>query len=557
MTRRTDNIILRLALAGLLFVLSAMSIDMDYCSVQAQTRKKTTTTKTTSTKKSTTSKKTTTSTRKSTTGKTKQVSETDKIKQQQTATKRQREQSQRQEKNIARSIQVNLDSVIIISGSIKQTQFNIDSINRSIQSVMFRINTLNNEIRRIKADLAERKEKYAESMRYLQKNRSAQNDLMFIFSSQNFTQLIRRLRYLREYSTYQLIQGKMIRRQQFQMQQKQNDLLNLKTQMVLNRIKVRQKQEALINLKENCQKKVEYLNKNLSRVQKQIETYKAKEAALDRELEAAIQREVEAARKAAAEKKAREEAARQAAEAARKEKERQIAEAQAAKERAEAAKKAAAERIAAAEKLRKESEDEDARKEAKKTISSAKDEIKKAEDEIKKADKNIKKAGKDMDKVKEVEREEMAKIDAWKANDSDYKLSSNFTANKGRLPIPITGSYVILRHFGRYNVEGLKNVTLDNKGIDIKGKDGAMARAVFDGEVSSVFKYGTNYYIMLRHGSYISVYSGLSAVSVSKGKKVATGQTLGKVGRNSNGDTVLHFQLHKESTRLNPEQWIR
>ncbi|MCQ2095349.1 MAG: peptidoglycan DD-metalloendopeptidase family protein [Bacteroidaceae bacterium] len=545
MTLRISIPAFRLVFAGLLFLLPVLSADVGSVSLQAQTRKKTTTTKTT------------TSTRNKTTTKQKQVSEKDKIKQQQNATKRQREQSQRQEKNISRSIQANLDSVVIISGSIKETQFYIDSINRSIQSVMFQINTLSNEISRIKAELAIRKDKYAKAMRFMQKNRNAQNNLMFLFSSHNFTQLIRRLRYLREYSTYQMIQGKMIQRRQQQMQGKQNELLNLKTQMVLNRIAVRRKQATLLELKENCQKKVEYLNRNLSRVQKQIETYKAKEADLDRQLEAAIQREVEAARKAAAEKKAREEAARKAAEAARIEKERQIAEAKAAKARAEAAKNAAAERIAAAERLRKESTDETIRKEAKKEISSAKDEIKKADADIKKADKEIKKVDKEMVEVRKTEKAELEKIEAWKANDSDFQLSSSFTANKGRLPMPITGSYVILRHYGRYNVEGLKNVTLDNKGIDVKGKDGAMARAIFNGEVSSIFQYGTNYYVMLRHGSYISVYSGLSSVSVTKGMKVTTGQSLGKVGRNSNGDTVLHFQLHKESTRLNPEQWIR
>ena len=123
--------------------------------------------------------------------------------------------------------------------------------------------------------------------------------------------------------------------------------------------------------------------------------------------------------------------------------------------------------------------------------------------------------------------------------------------------MPITGSYVIARHYGTYSVQGLKAVTLDNKGIDIKGQEGAMARAVFDGEVSNVFQYGSSYIIMLRHGSYISVYSGLSSVAVSKGQKVTTRQSLGKVGRNSDGQIILQFQLRKESARLNPEQWVQ
>lgn len=53
--------------------------------------------------------------------------------------------------------------------------------------------------------------------------------------------------------------------------------------------------------------------------------------------------------------------------------------------------------------------------------------------------------------------------------------------------MPITGPYVVVGHYGKYQVQGLRNVRLDNKGIDIKGKTGAHARAIFDGEVSAIF----------------------------------------------------------------------
>ena len=161
--------------------------------------------------------------------------------------------------------------------------------------------------------------------------------------------------------------------------------------------------------------------------------------------------------------------------------------------------------------------------------------------------------------VAKEEKEERTKVTSWKSNDSssDSRLSSSFTSNRGRLPMPITGSYSVVGHYGNYSVSGLKNVTLDNKGIDIRGQQGCSARAVFDGVVSSVFQYGGTYIVMLRHGSYISVYSGLSSVSVRKGQTVKTRDTLGAVGQNSDGNYVLHFQLRNESSRLNPEQWVR
>jgi len=134
----------------------------------------------------------------------------------------------------------------------------------------------------------------------------------------------------------------------------------------------------------------------------------------------------------------------------------------------------------------------------------------------------------------------------------DRMVSGGFEANKGRLPMPITGSYRIVSHFGQYNVEGLKNVKLDNKGINILGGNGCQARSIYDGEVSAVFGYGGSMVVMVRHGAYISVYANLRSASVTRGQRVSTRQTLGTVG----ADNILQFQLRKETAKLNPEAWL-
>ena len=118
--------------------------------------------------------------------------------------------------------------------------------------------------------------------------------------------------------------------------------------------------------------------------------------------------------------------------------------------------------------------------------------------------------------------------------------------------MPITGPYRIVSHFGQYNVEGLHNVRLDNKGINIKGQSGAQARSIFDGEVCYVFTLGGSMGVMVRHGSYISIYCNLSSVSVSRGQHVSTRQVLGTVG----AEHILQFQLRKEINKLNPEVWL-
>ena len=145
-------------------------------------------------------------------------------------------------------------------------------------------------------------------------------------------------------------------------------------------------------------------------------------------------------------------------------------------------------------------------------------------------------------------------VDKFRMNSEDRQLSGTFESNKGRLPMPITGPYVIVGRYGQYAVA--KNVRLDNKGIDIRGKEGAKARAVFDGEVSAIFKYNGLNNVLVRHGNYISVYCNLSSVSVAKGSKVKAREEIGVVQKDASGNAVLHFQLRKETAKLNPEVWL-
>ena len=138
----------------------------------------------------------------------------------------------------------------------------------------------------------------------------------------------------------------------------------------------------------------------------------------------------------------------------------------------------------------------------------------------------------------------------------DRKLNGSFVQNKGRLPVPITGPYMIGNHFGTYQVSGLKNVRLDNKGTNFVGQAGARARCVFDGQVTAVFQFGGTQNVLIRHGSYISVYCNLSSVTVRKGETVSARDIVGTVANDGQGNYVLHFQLRKETAKLNPEHWI-
>lgn len=155
-------------------------------------------------------------------------------------------------------------------------------------------------------------------------------------------------------------------------------------------------------------------------------------------------------------------------------------------------------------------------------------------------------------------KEEKSAVSQPEKPQEDVKLSGSFESNKGKLPMPITGAYLVVGEYGVQNVAGLKDVKQNNLGIDIQGQEGAQARAVFDGTVSSIFQQGKGQIgVLIRHGSYISVYCNLSETRLKKGDKVKTSDIVGNIQTSDDGTPVLHFQLHKESTRLNPSDWLR
>jgi murein hydrolase activator len=150
-----------------------------------------------------------------------------------------------------------------------------------------------------------------------------------------------------------------------------------------------------------------------------------------------------------------------------------------------------------------------------------------------------------------------SKVPGFKPSAEQKTLSDDFAMNKGKLPWPLQRG-LITDHFGEHPDLVLKHVMRKNSGIDITTESGAKARAVFKGEVTKVLAMGGNWAIILRHGSYLTVYSNLSGVSVQVGQKVETKQDIGTIFTDKEDDnrTVLKFQLWYENSKLDPEKWI-
>ena len=491
-----------------------------------------------------------------------------------------REQEQALQRNKA-DVKKRLEDLMALNGEIDQRQKKIDGIQKDIHHIDGNIGILQAQLKTLQQQLQDRKNKYIRSMRYMSRHHTVQDKLMFIFSAKNLTQMYRRLSFIRQYSSYQKVQGEAVKAKQKQVNEKHQQLQHVKGHKNTLLYKGKQEKTALEGKQTQQQEMVQGLQKQQKTIQAVIADQRQKDAAINAQIDRLIAREVakararaaaEAKRKAAAAaaaKKRAEELARKkaAAEAAARENARRIAEAKAREAAAEAARRKAAEEARlAAEAARKAQEEAAAQAEAKAKAkaqararaaaeaakraaaeqaareAAAEQAARKAEAERRAAELKAK-----MDAERSTREIAAARKEAQEAStlsSVDRMLSGGFEANRGRLPM--------VSHFGQYHVEGLKGVTLDNKGINIQGKPGCVARSIYDGEVSAVFGYGGMWNVLVRHGAYISVYCNLKSVSVHKGQKVSTRQALGSVG----SDNILQFQLRKETAKLNPEAWL-
>jgi septal ring factor EnvC (AmiA/AmiB activator) len=137
-------------------------------------------------------------------------------------------------------------------------------------------------------------------------------------------------------------------------------------------------------------------------------------------------------------------------------------------------------------------------------------------------------------------------------------LSGNFSNNRGKFPWPVQRG-LITDHFGDHPHAVLKYVVVRNSGIDITTQANAKARAIFKGEVTKVVAIpGANFAVIIRHGNYLTVYSNLRDVFVKAGQNVDIKEEIGSIFTDENDDnkTVLKFQLWRESTKLDPEDWL-
>lgn len=315
-------------------------------------------------------------------------------------------------KNTKKDVGSQLNSLAVLTGQIEERKRYILAINNDVEAIERELASLQRQLNKLQKDLKDKKKKYEASVQYLYRNKSIEEKLMFIFSAKNLSQTYRRMRYVREYATYQRLQGEEILKKQEQIRKKKAEREQVKSAKE-NLLKERENEKVKLEAQEKEKRTlVASLQKKQRGLQSEINKKRREANQLNARIDKLIAEEIERARKRAEEEARREAAARRKAEG----------------------------------------------------------------------------KGGNPGKAERAANSKSRPLEAYTMSKADRELSGNFAANRGKLPMPISGPYIITSHYGQYAVEGLRNVKLDNKGIDIQGKPGAQARAIFNGKVAAVFQ---------------------------------------------------------------------
>ena len=142
--------------------------------------------------------------------------------------------------------------------------------------------------------------------------------------------------------------------------------------------------------------------------------------------------------------------------------------------------------------------------------------------------------------------------------ESGIALSIDFEKNRKRLPWPVDKGYII-RPFGVHQHPTIPNVQTENNGVDIATTEGAVAKAIFKGQVRAVFPVpGMVTAVLVSHGDYYSVYCKLKTVNVSVGSQLIVGSAIGIIMKSEDDEkTELHLEIWKNTEKQNPENWLR
>ena len=394
---------------------------------------------------------------------------------------------------------LSLNELALIKRKVAKREELVRGINNQINELDNTIYLNEMDIYRLRKELDTLKLKYAKSIVFAYKSRGSYEYLNFLFSARNFNDAVKRMAYLKSYRQNRETQAVAIAQSRNMLTQKVDVLNSNKKERMVTLTAQSEQLKVLQEDKKAQDKVVAQLKGQESVIAKQIKDKEKQRVRMQQAVMAIIKREID--------------------EAARK------------------------------DRIAKQKAIDDAKKNA--ATSSVKNNA---------AD-NSAKNNTAANNAKNDEPIVLAKAGSrpyspFESTEEGRETSMHFEQNKGRLPWPVDRGNVFIE-FGVSTVPGTK-LKQNSDGIHIALPEGSAVKSIADGEVSYVGEVNGDQVVMVRHGKYFTVYQQLSSASVSVGREVKAGSTLGRSGKSIDGEGSIIFTINNErGVPLNPDQWLR
>lgn len=394
---------------------------------------------------------------------------------------------------------LSLNELALIKRKVAKREELVRSINNQINELDNTIYLNEMDIYRLRKELDTLKLKYAKSIVFAYKSRGSYEYLNFLFSARNFNDAIKRMAYLKSYRQNRETQAIAIAQSRNMLTQKVDVLNSNKKERMVTLTAQSEQLKVLQEDKKAQDKVVAQLKGQESAIAKQIKDKEKQRVRMQQAVMAIIKREID--------------------EAARK------------------------------DRIAKQKAIDDAKKNA--AAATAKNNT----------SDNSAKNNTAANSAKNNEPIVLAKAGSrpyspFESTEEGRETSMHFEQNKGRLPWPVDRGNVFIE-FGVSTVPGTK-LTQKSDGIHIALPEGSAVKSIADGEVSYVGEVNGDQVVMVRHGKYFTVYQQLSSASVSVGREVKAGSTLGRSGKSIDGEGSIIFTINNErGVPLNPDQWLR
>ena len=179
--------------------------------------------------------------------------------------------------------------LLILNKKIGARQDLISAIGNEVFYINEEISNQNNQIDTLKSKLLELKKQYTKMVQFAYKNRNATNKLIFIFSSEDFNQAYKRLKYIHEIAEYRKYQWQQIKLATEKVEEKILELEEKK----FRKLNLKEHKKAEFNRLQEEQGERQEVYAELRKDEKKLKANLNKKRSESRKLQAAIKKIIE------------------------------------------------------------------------------------------------------------------------------------------------------------------------------------------------------------------------------------------------------------------------